>query len=400
MSDDHSDDHVKKPNTRVLAVTGVVALVAFGTIAVTGLMSRAHSGEALADLTNEQAIPTVALAKLQHGEADFTLDLPGNIQAYYHAAIFARVNGYLKSWQEDIGAHVTAGQLLATIDAPDIDQQLDQAKADLSQAQVNEQLSAVTAKRWANLVATHDVSQQASDEKQSDLAAKRAAVESAQANVNRLQTMESFKSIVAPFNGTVTARNTDIGALINAGSGPSSELFEVSDLHRMRIYVQVPQAFTGDLRPGVKATFDMPQYPGKHFPATFVSQSNAMNTGSRSMLVELQAENQDGTLLANTFCEVHFQLPGDPSRLRVPATALIAGDHSIEVALVGPDNKVSLKPIQLGRDFGDNVEVLSGLDASDKVIDSPPETLQAGDTVRLASSAQAVAAATPTAQNN
>lgn len=391
-----SQDQAAKPNTRLLAIVGIVAVIAFGTVAVTGLMSRAHNTQALAAWTDDQAIPTVALAKLQQGGAEQSLDLPGTIQAYYRAPLYARVDGYLKSWQSDIGAHVRAGDVLATIDAPDVDRQYDQAKADLAQAQANMELAEVTAKRWNNLVTSHDVSVQASDEKQSDYIAKKAAVQSAQANLNRLATMQSFKQITAPFDGTVTARNTDIGALINAGAGTgqSSQLFEVSDLHRMRIYVQVPQAFAGQLHPGLTASFDIPQYAGQHFTAVFVTQSNAVDTNSRSMLVELQADNPDGKLLANMFCEVHFHLPTDPHILHVPATALIAGDQGIQVAILGADSKASLRPVQLGRDFGDSVEVVSGLAANDQVIDSPPETLRDGDEVRLASDPAKIAAAT------
>ncbi|MDY0885277.1 efflux RND transporter periplasmic adaptor subunit [Dongia soli] len=384
-----SQDNATKPNTRLLVILGIVAAIGFGTIAVTGLMSRAHSTQALAAWTNDQAIPTVALAKLQRGATRQTLDLPGTIQAFYRAPIYARVDGYLKSWNADIGAKVQAGQVLGVIDAPDVDRQYDQAKADLAQAQANEQLAAVTAKRWNSLVTSRDVSVQAADEKQSDYIAKKAALESAQANLNRLATMQAFKQITAPFDGTVTARNTDIGALINAGAGTgqTSQLFEVSDLHKMRIYVQVPQAFAGDLHPGLKASFDIPQYAGQHFQAIYVTQSNAVDTNSRSMLVQLQADNPDGKLLANMFCEVHFELPTDPDVLRVPATALIPGNKGIEVALLGDDGKAHLKPIQLGRDFGDTVEVVAGLSMSDHVIDSPPETLVDGDVVRLAEDA-------------
>jgi RND family efflux transporter MFP subunit len=397
-----SQDQATKPNTRVLAIVGIVAVVAFGTVAVTGLMSRSRSTQALAAWTNDQAIPTVALAKLQQGGAEQNLDLPGTVQAFYRAPLYARVDGYIKSWQADIGAHVHAGDVLATIDAPDVDRQYDQAKADLAQAEANMQLAEITAKRWNNLVTSHDVSVQASDEKQSDYIAKKAAVQSAQANLNRLATMQAFKQITAPFDGTVTARNTDIGALINAGAGTgqSSQLFEVSDLHKMRIYVQVPQAFAGELHPGLTATFDFPQYPGQHFSAVYVTQSNAVDTNSRSMLVQLQADNPDGKLLANMFCVVHFHLPTDPNTLRVPATALIAGDKGIEVALLGTDSKASLKPVQLGRDFGDTVEVVAGVKANDQVIDSPPETLQDGDTVRLAADPSKIAAATPVVKVN
>jgi len=230
------------------------------------------------------------------------------------------------------------------------------------------------------------------------------SADSARANVRRLEALESFKSIVAPFDGIVTQRNTDVGALINAGSTAGQELFEVSDLHRVRIYVQVPQAFSADLRPGLRAPFEMPQYPGRKFDATLVTTSNAVNAMSRSMLVELQADNPDGKLFGGTYCRVDFQIPGDPNMVRLPATALMPVNRGVQVAVLGDSNKVVLKSIQLGRDFGDTVEVTAGLAPQDRVIDSPPETLQTGDTVQMAAptpsstATQAGAPASPATQ--
>lgn len=383
-----SSEIVKTPSPRRLWLIGATALVAAGAVVAIGIVSRARSEQALVAVSAEQAIPTVALAKPIHGDDVQNLILPGTVQPFYKASIFARVPGYLKSWQQDIGAHVTAGQVLASIDTPDLDQQLDQAKADLATAQANEQLAALTSKRWHALVGTQSVAQQTADEKAGDEAAKKATVEAAQANVRRLEALEAFKSIVAPFDGVVTARNTDVGALINAGSG-GQELFEVSDLHRVRIYVQVPQAFAAELQPGLKASFDLPQYPGRHFEATLATMSNAVDATSRSMLVELQADNADGKLLAGTFCEVHFEIPGDPTMVRLPATALVASNQGIQVATIGPGDKAVLKTVQLGRDLGDSVEVVAGLAPTDQVIDSPPETLENGDLVRLAAPAPA-----------
>jgi RND family efflux transporter MFP subunit len=231
------------------------------------------------------------------------------------------------------------------------------------------------------LVKSQWVSRQSADDKTGAAAATKAAMDAASANVKQLEAMEDFKKIVAPFDGIVTARKTDIGALINAGAGV--ELFEVSDLHNVRIYVQVPQAFSADLHPGLEATFDMPQSPGQQFKATVATMSHAMDPSSRSMLVELQADNADGKLFAGAYAQVHFQLPGDPNMLRVPATALLPADHGMQVAVLGNDNKVVLKSVQLGRDFGDSAEVVTGLSPSDRVIDNPPETLQSGDEVQL-----------------
>src|SRR5580704_11304766 len=378
-----SSPPVKTPRPRQLLLVGLVALVAAGAIAANGLTSRARSNQDLATWTTAQAVPTVALANITHGGAEQSLILPGNIQPYNKAAIYARVSGYLKSWQQDIGAHVTAGQVLALIDTPDLDQQLAQARATLASAKASSDVAALTANRYDILAKKQATSQQTADQTAADAAAKEAVTDANEANVRQLETMQAFKQIVAPFDGVVTLRNTDVGALINAGSTAGQELFEVSDLHRVRIYVQVPQAFSAALRPGLRATFEMPQYPGRKFDATLVATSNAVNAASRSMQVELQADNPDGTLLGGSYCQVEFHIPGDPNMVRVPATALLPVDHGAQVAVLGDGNKVVLKSVQLGRDFGDSVEVTAGLAAQDRVIDSPPETLSSGDIVRL-----------------
>jgi RND family efflux transporter MFP subunit len=389
----------KTLSRRRLLMIALVALTITGGVAAYGIIQRAHSAAQAAQWTDQQAIPTVALARLRRGPGVRKVTLPGTIQAYYRAAIYARVSGYLQSWQADIGAHVKGGQLLASIDTPDLDQEFAQAKADLATATANAQLAAVTAERWNALVKLQWVSKQTADDKNGSAAATKATMDAASANVKRLEAMEGFKNIVAPFDGVVTARKTDIGALINAGNA-GQELFEVSDLHKVRIYVQVPQAFTAELQPGLQATFEMPQYPGQQFDAKVVTTSNAMELNSRSMLVELQADNADGKLFAGAYCQVHFQLPNNPNEMRVPATALVPADRGAQVALLGNDGKAVLKPVQLGRDFGDSVEVVAGLSPSDRVIDSPPETLQSGDQVQLAATTplakQAAALPSPT----
>jgi RND family efflux transporter MFP subunit len=379
-----SSQPVKIPKPRWLLPVGIIAFVAAGAIAADGLISRARSKQELVQWTNAQAVPTVALATLARGDAEQSLILPGNIQPYLKAAIYARVSGYLKSWQQDIGAHVTAGQVLASIDSPDLDQQFAQAKADLATADANERLAATTAQRYSALVGRQVVSQQVMDEKAADAAAKKTIADSARANVRRLEALESFKTIVAPFDGIVTQRNTDVGALINAGNTAGQELFEVSDQDKVRIYVQVPQAFSADLHPGLKATLEMPQYPGRKFDAILVTTSDAVDATSRTMQVELQADNSDGKLFGGTYCQVNFQLPADANAMRLPATALMPVDRGVQVAVLGDGNKVAFKSIQLGRDFGDSVEVTAGLAPQDQVIDSPPETLQSGDVVQLA----------------
>ena len=383
---------LKMPSRRRLVLAGLAVLVAAGAIAANGLISRARSNQALVQWTSAQAVPTVALARLAHGDAEQSLILPGNIEPFNKAAIYARVNGYLKNWNKDIGAPVKAGDVLASIEAPDLDQQLAQARATLASAKANRDIAAITANRNNILMKQQFVAQQLADQTAADAAAKKAVMDASAASVGQLEAMQSFKQVVAPFDGVVTARNTDVGALINAGSAAGQELFEVSDLHRVRIYVQVPQTFTADLHPGLKATFEMPQYPGRKFDAILVTTSNAMSAASHSMLVELQADNADGKLLGGTYCQVAFRIPGDPNMVRLPATALLPVNQGAEVAVLGDGNKVVLKSVQLGRDFGDSVEVISGLAPRDQVIDSPPETLQSGDVIQLAT-------ATPTKGN-
>jgi RND family efflux transporter MFP subunit len=388
-----SSQPVQTPKLRRFLLAGTIALVAAGAIAGNGLVSRARSKQDLVQWTNAQAAPTVALATLAAGDAAQNVILPGNIQPYNKAAIYARVSGYLKSWQQDIGAHVKEGQVLATIEAPELDQQLAQARATLASAKANYDIAALTANRYDSLAKKQALAQQTADQADADAAAKKAVMDADAAYVRQLETMQSFKQIVAPFDGIVTLRNTEVGALINSGNTAGQELFEVSDLHRVRIYVQVPQAFSADLRPGLKATFQMPQYAGQKFDATLVTTSNAMNASSRSMLVELQADNPDGKFLGGTYCRVDFLIPSDPNMVRVPATALMPANRGMQVAVLGADNKVVLKPIQLGRDFGDSVEVKAGLAPQDRVIDSPPETLQSGDAVQLAAATPASTAA-------
>jgi RND family efflux transporter MFP subunit len=376
----------KTLSRRRLVLIGAAALVVAGAVAATGIIQRAHSARDVAQWTDKQVVPTVALAKLQHGDAHQTLTLPGSIQPYNKASLYARVNGYLKSWSKDIGALVKAGDVLATIDAPDLDQQLAQAKATLASAKANYDIAVITANRYDILAKKQALSQQLADQSAADAAAKKAVMDANAANVGQLEAMQTFKQIVAPFDGIVTARNTDIGALINSGS-TGQPLLEVSDLHRVRVYVRVPQAYSAQVHPGLKATFEMPQYPGQQFDATVVTMSNALDVASRSMLVELQADNADGKLFGGAYSQVHFQLPGEPNMVRVPATALVPIDRGAQVAVLGNDNTVALKPVQLGRDFGDSLEVVAGLSTSDRVIDSPPETLQSGDAVQLAAAA-------------
>lgn len=393
-------EDIKAPSRRNLLTAAAAAVLVASIVVGYGFMNRAQSKQEVVQWTSAQAIQTVALAQPIPGGTHQTLTLPGNIQPFNRAAIFARVNGYVKGWDHDIGSSVKAGQMLASIDAPDLDQQLGQAKATLASVRANHQLASLTASRNDILLQKQIVAQQLADQTSADAKAKEAVVDANEANVRQLEAMQSFKTLAAPFDGVVTARNVEIGQLINSG-GSGQPLFEVSDLHRVRIYVQVPQSFTAGLTPGMKATFEMPQYPGVQFDATLSHVSKSINANSHSMQVELQADNAAGKFFGGSYCNVHFEIPTDSNLVKIPSTALVTGNQGTQVATLDGNNKVVLKSVQLGRDLGDSVEVIAGLTPSDRIINSPPETLATGDAVRLAAAtppAAAPASASKTSQ--
>src|ERR1700716_1851366 len=387
-------EDIKAPGRKSLLTAAAAAVLMAGIVLSYGFIGRAQSKQEVVDWTNTHAIPTVALAGLIPGSSHQTLTLPGNIQPFNRAAIFARVNGYVKSWDHDIGSPVKAGQVLASIDAPDLDQQLGQAKATLASVRANHQIASLTANRNNILLQKQIVAQQLADQTTADEKAKEAVVDANVANVQQLEAMQSFKTLAAPFDGVVTARNVQIGMLINSG-GSGQALFEVSDLHRVRIYVQVPQSFSAGLAPGMKATFEMPQYPGVQFDATLSHISKAINATSHSMQVELQADNAAGKFFGGSYCNVHFELPTDANVVTIPSTALVTGNQGTQVATLDSNNKVVLKSVQLGRDLGDSVEIVAGLTPSDRIINSPPETLANGDAVRVAQATSQAAATSP-----
>jgi len=310
------------------------------------------------------------------------LSLPGRFEAP-RAPIYARVSGYLKSWKTEIGTPVKAGQLLAEIDTPDLDQQILQAKAELATTQANAVLSENTAKRWKSLEAANFVSSQAVEEKVGDYNAKLAAVNASQANVNRLLSMKNFARIVSPFDGVVTARNTEVGALINTVSEPGRELFVVTNTKRQRLYVSISQNQVSFIRQGSKAKFTLPSQPGKVFTASVVNMSQVINSSSGSMLVQLAAENSKDDFLSGGFASVSFAIDAPADRFTLPPSALIFSKAGIAVAIVNAQNKVELKPIVIARDHGSKVEILSGIQASDKVIENPPDGVAQGDVVQI-----------------
>jgi RND family efflux transporter MFP subunit len=378
----------------------LVALAAIGAVAGGILERRAHETE-VAKWTDEQAVLTVAVIAPKIGPAQQSLVLPATVQAWYETPLYARVTGYLKNWYFDYGAHVKKGDVLAVIEAPDLDAQLAAAEEKLKSAQAvvkvreaEKQFAESTYQRWRDSP-PGVVSVQEQESKQADynsalsrLTAAYADVGQDQGEVDRLNEFENFKKIVAPFDGVVTARETDIGALINAGSGTGGgngpELFKVADIRQMRIYVQVPQQLSAGIRPGLTADLTLPQYPDKTFKSTVATTSSAINMAARTLLVELHADNPDGLLQPGAYAQVKFNLPGNPDVVRIPTSALVFREEGLQVAILGPGDKVEMKGVTLGRNLGADVEVVKGLSASDRVINSPPDSLSTGDVVHVA----------------
>ena len=369
---------------RWLKRAGLVGVCAAALLVTGGLVSRSLASQKLAQWTAETAVPTVSLVAPTAASADQVLTLPGDVQADYNAVIHARVSGYLKRWYVDIGAQVKAGQVLADIDTPDLDQQLARAKAELATAQANQALAATTAARWTSLLSRDAVSRQESDEKTGDLTAKTTATDAARAELEQLQALESFKHIVAPFAGVVTARNTDIGALIAAGNPSDPGLFTVADVHALRIYVRAPQAYAAEVKPGQIATITVPEYPGRGFQATVASTSDAIGAQSGALLVELHADNGDGLLKPGDYAQVRFNLPVAPGGVVLPASALMFRQKGDAVATLGPDNRVQFKYVAIAQDQGATVKIAAGLSPADRVIDSPPDSIAEHDRVRIA----------------
>ena len=370
-------------NLRKLRLYGLIAAAAALAVVAVGILSRERSSARLRDWTETQAIPTVAVVSPSAKILSPYLNLPGRLEAFSRAPIYARVSGYLKEWKVDIGAPVKAGQLLAEIDAPDLDQQLMQARADLLNAQSNARLSEATLKRRQSLANSRIISQQDLDEKTADLASKQAAVKSNQANVDRLEALAGYKNVLAPFDGVITARDTDVGALINAGSSSAPPMFVVSDTTKLRVYVNVPQSFAPSIKVGSKAIVSVPEYPERSFPATVEFSSQSVDSQSGTTRMQLNVGNENGLLLAGAYANVRIDLTRETQPLHIPASALLFDQNGLRVATVGPDDKVLLKSIKIARDLGREIEIATGLAADDRVITSPPDGLVDGAQVRI-----------------
>jgi membrane fusion protein, multidrug efflux system len=368
---------------RKLGIFGVVAVVAALLLVVTGIRAREDSSVKLKEWTDNQAVPSVAVVLPDPKPLQATIDLPGRLEAYNRAPIFARVSGYLKYWNADIGARVKAGDVIAEIEAPDLDQQLLQARADLANQQASAKLSDVTLARRKTLIASNFVSMQEIDERTADLSNKNAAVKSNQANVERLEALAGYKKITVPFDGIVTARSTDVGALINAGQSSGPAMFIVSDIRKLRVYVNVPQSYVPSVPIGSKALISVPEYQTKTFAATVEASAQAVDVNSGTTQMQLALDNSAGELMPGGYANVRLSLQHSGVPFNIPSSALILDQNGLRVAVVGPDDRVILKTVKIGRDLGRNIELASGLSADDRVITAPPDGVANGDQVRV-----------------
>ncbi len=366
----------------VLVGVVLIALIALAA----GILPRIQARTQLKKETADMAVPVVSVAQPKRSAPAQELVLPANVQAYTDAPIYARTNGYLKRWYADIGTHVKTGQLLAEIDTPEVNQQLHQATADLATSRANLDLSKITADRYQGLLKTDSVSKQEADNASGDYAAKLAAEQSAQANLKRLQDLQSFQKIYAPFDGVITARNTDVGALIDSGAsgGTRSELFHMAQPNRLRVYINVPQNYSQVAKPGMTADLTLSEFPGKRFQGTLVRTANAIDPVSRTLLVEISVPNPTGQLFTGSYAEVHMKLPTESSLFTIPVNTLLFRSEGLRIAVVGPDQKVDLRQITMGRDLGSEVEIVAGLNGNEQVIVNPPDSVIAGETVRIA----------------
>ena len=378
MSPDHT------PSRKRLILLGIGGLSLAALLVVSGLAARTRHEQAVAAWTETAAVPQVLVFQPQPNVLGDTLRLPAHLEAWSKAPIHARVSGYLKDWTQDIGAKVAAGQVLAHIDSPDLDQQVAQARARVVQQQANARLAQTTAERWQHLLASHSVSRQEADEKSSNAAAAKANAEAAAADYARLSALEDYKTIRAPFAGTLTARHTDIGQLIKADNDSDPELFDLADTHKLRLYVPIPQNYASVIRPGLVAQLTVPEHPGQHFSAQLVGDSTAIDPRSGTLLAQFVAANPDGALMPGDYAEATLAIPADTHGVSIPASALIFRAQGTQVAVIDRAKRVHLRSIHIGLDLGERLVIDQGLHATDHVIDNPPDALREGDLVQLA----------------
>ena len=393
----HGSEQLKQENPKVtprsLVTLTVVVFIVLAALAIFGVLGRMHAMKTLTKYTEADAAPPVSIEVPALQQSANEIVLPGNMQAYTMAPIYARTTGYVKAWYHDIGAHVSKGDLLAVIETPELDQQLDQAKADLATAQSNAAIAKTTADRYKDLIGLNAVSQQDTDTMAAQAAASKTQVNSAVANVRRLEALQGFERIVAPFDGVITTRNIDVGQFITAtgstitpGAGTitgSKEMFDMSAIRVLRVYVNVPQVNAPDAKTGVLATLTMPQYPGRKFTGRLVRSSDAVDPTTRTLLVEVDVDNRDGELLPGSYTEVHLHTSNAVPALNVPVSALILQPDGLYVATVDAHNIAHLVHVIAGRDMGSSIEIVNGLKTGQPVIANPPDSLTDGEKVRV-----------------
>jgi len=371
----------KKSRLFTILIVVAIVLALFGGLT---LLARRSQFQTLASETRANAIPTVSVTHPTVEESQEDLTLPGAMQAYVESPIYARTSGYLKKWYHDIGSKVSQGDLLAEIDTPEVDQQLFQAKADLNTAQANTALSQTTAARYDGLLKTDSVSKQEVDNANGDFAAKQATQNSSEANMHRLADLESFKRVYAPFSGIVTRRNVDIGNLINAGNGGAAQqLFYLSQIDPLRVYVNVPEIYAPSIHSGLGAYLVLTQYPGRRFAGKVVRTANSIDPATRTLLTEVDVPNRSGELLPGGYSEVHFAISVTAGRLQVPVNALLFRAEGLRAVAVDANHQTHLKPLQIGRDYGTTLEVIQGLDANDWIVVNPADSLDEGQQVNV-----------------
>jgi RND family efflux transporter MFP subunit len=361
----------------------VIAVLAIAGILAGGISVRLRAKTAVSRETAEMAVAPVSIVRPQHLSPKQDVVLPGNVQPYYNSPVYARTNGYVKRWYVDIGAHVKQGQLLAEIETPEVDQQLQQARANLATAQANLNLSQITSSRYQRLKNTNAVARQDVDNASGANSANTAIVQADQANVRQLEATQSFQKIYAPYDGVITFRNTDIGDLINSGNtGPSTQLFQIVQPEKLRVYVNVPEPYANEVKPGISADLEIPEYPGRSFHGRFVRTAQAIDYSTRTLLVEIAVNNPTGEILNGAYAQVHFKLPTASSTYVIPVNCLLFRADGLRVAVVN-NGSVDLRAIKPGHDFGDRIEVVSGLNGSEEVVINPPDSIVAGQTVRV-----------------
>jgi RND family efflux transporter MFP subunit len=365
-------------------IVGIVLLLVFAGLLVSGILQRVHTNASLRTETADLAVPNVSVVTPRRAAPSQEIVLPGNVQPFISSPIFARTNGYLEHWYFDIGAHVKKGQLLAVISAPEVDQQLQQAKSNLATAQANLELASITKDRYQGLKKTNAVSQQDVDNAVGTYNANKAVVDADQAAVQQYSALVSFEKVYAPFDGVITARNTDIGDLINSGSNanPKTDLFHIAQPGMLRVYVNVPEEYSPQMRPGLTAELKLDEFPGRMFTGKLVRTADAINYATRTLLVEVDVNNPSGQLLSGAYAEVHFKVPGQASTYILPVDTLLFRKEGLNVAVV-EDGKAKLLPVTPGRDFGDFIEIVSGLHGNESVIISPPDSIVTGEAVKI-----------------